>query len=654
MSAAIQDVSGKTFDYVIIGGGTAGLTIAARLTEDSNISVLVLEAGLERIGDPNIGKAIASPFNIYFSFLIFGMHALDIPAQYGIHFGDPRYAWDFTTVPQVHANNHSIAWPRGKVLGGSSAINFFVWNKPPAADIDAWEALGNPGWNWSRYNEYSKKCEGFSVPDEELSKKYRQEYKVDSYGSSGPIKITFPSVVAEPEIPFHQALLNAGIKVAKDPNNGDVCVPRPLRPRHKLTIFIMQPIGTWMAPCNLDPKSHTRSYAATAFYRPNAERPNLRVLCDALVHHIVTDRKSHKDVSDNLVKACAVEFEYEGNAHSVSVAREVIVSAGALKSPQILELSGIGNKNILDHLGIESKINLPGVGENMQEHFYSGVIFELDPKYGFETLDSFTDAAYKEAQLSLHAKGQGAYRTSISSITFLPLSAISSTEKAREIITRERECIKIKKEKGSLLPGLYEQYEKLFDFFENGPGGESEIVCFPGWFGKGSPEPGKKYITILLNLNRPFSRGTIHVTSKDPHAQPEMDPHYFEEPIDLELLAETLKFIRKIAEVEPFKDIIVREVAPGSSVDGDGAIQEYIKDNIGTTFHTAGTLSMLPRSLNGVVDANLRVYGTQNIRIADLSIVPLHVAAHTQSTAYTIGEQAADIIRGRISEVRNT
>ncbi|KAL5532513.1 hypothetical protein ACEPAF_4287 [Sanghuangporus sanghuang] len=621
MSATIEEVSQKGFDYVIIGGGTAGLTLAARLSEDTNLTVVVIEAGLERLGD----------------------QLIDIPGQYGKHFGNASYSWDFATVPQVHSNGVSCAWPRGKVLGGSSAINFYVWTKPPAADIDAWETLGSSGWNWTRFSTYSKKIEGFAPPDKEAARKYRQEYNIDAYGTSGPLKISFPQYIIEPEIPFQQTLLNAGIKLAKDPHNGDVRFVSILSARKFL--IAPQPIGTWMSPCTIDRKTQSRSYAAEAFYRPNAHRRNLRVLCGALVLRVHV-----KEGDEKSVRATAVEFEYEGNTHSVLVEKEVILCAGALKSPQVLELSGIGRKDVLEPLGIRTMINLPGVGINMQEHMLIGVIYELDPKRNFETLDSLHDESFLKEQLQLYKEQKGACTISVSGFTFLPLSTISSSEIAKEIINRERCSIDIRKETGSLSAGLQEQYRILLESYERGTGGECEIICFPGWFGKGAPETGKNYVTIMMSFNHPFSRGVIHISTADAHDQPIIDPHCFEEPIDIETMTETVKFIRRISQIEPFNGIIAREVSPGPSFVSDGQLQEFIKDNIGTTFHTVGTLSMLPRDFDGVVDPSLRVYGAQNVRVADLSIVPLHIASHTQSTAYMIGEVAADIIRGHISE----
>ncbi|THH03678.1 hypothetical protein EW145_g6089 [Phellinidium pouzarii] len=599
MSAALLEISGMSFDYVVIGGGTTGLTVAARLAENPHITVAVLEAGSERLNDPLI----------------------NIPAQFGKHFGDSRYDWNVNTVPQEHANGRSFAWPSGKVLGGSSAINFFTWSNPPSQDIDDWERLGNPGWNWSRFSASLKKTESLTAPSEEIATKYRQVFNPEAYGTSGPLKTSFPST-----------LLNTGIKVSKDPHNGD-------------------PIGTSMLPCTIDSKTFTRSYAATAFYEPNANKPNFYVLCNALVHRILTKEPRSNDLSVK-VEAEAVEFEYDGKIHLVYAAKEIILSAGALMSPRILELSGVGDKRILDSLGIKTIIDLPGVGSNLQEHIFGVVIFEVDPSLGYKTLDLLADEDYAAAQLKLHAEGQGLFRINLLSYSFLPLSSVASPEDARRLIARQRRSIEERLEDGKLPPGLKEQWMMQLAEYENGTSGDCELVYFPGYFG-GAPEKGT-FISIYFASNHLFSRGTIHVVSTDPHIQPSADPHYFEEEIDIEVMTETVKFIRSLPDIEPFKNMVVREVVPGTSCSTTEEIREFIKGSFTTTFHTVGTLSMLPRSQNGVVDPNLRIYGSKNIRVADTSIVPLHIAAHTQSTAYAIGEQAAEIIIGHIPEVPPT
>ncbi|KAH8111799.1 GMC oxidoreductase, partial [Phellopilus nigrolimitatus] len=584
MTSSVDDVANKSFEYIIIGGGTAGLTVAARLSEDPSISVAVIEAGSAKFKDPLIA----------------------IPAQQGKFVGKPDYDWFLQTTPQTHANNKQRFLPRGKTLGGSSAVNFFAWNKPSAQDIDAWGKLGNPGWNWDKFAYYCKKAETFNLPASAAGQKFKKLYHLDSLGTSGPVQLTVPESIMAAEADILESLVNAGVPVAKDPFNGD-------------------PVGTYLAPTSIDPKTFTRSDAFTAYYLPNKGRPNLKVLCDALVHRIIEEPGEPGEK----FKASGVAFEYDGRVLSVNAKKDVIVSAGALKSPQILELSGIGDREILQHLGIKTVVDLPGVGANMQEHIGSFTTFKLDPKHGSETLDVLDDEKIAAEQLALHSEGKGIHCRGITHFAMLPLSAVTFTpEESQKLIARQRARIQEKFEAGNLLPGLKEQYELQLAEYESGKSGNCEIAVFPKCYIPGMAEKGKLYFTVVCANNHTFSRGTIHVKSLDPHVQPEIDPHYLEDEFDLDVITESLKFARRLDSVEPFKSLIVKEVVPGPSVKTEEALREHVKATVTTIFHTTSTLSMVPREHNGVVDSKLRVYGTKNVRVVDLSIVPLNVAAH--------------------------
>jgi len=312
----------------------------------------------------------------------------------------------------------------------------------------------------------------------------------------------------------------------------------------------------------------------------------------------------------------------------------------------LLELSGIGSRKFLEPLGIPVAVDLPGVGENVQEHCFTNVIFELRP--GLESLDALDDAAYAAEQMKLHPEGKGLYQLTPTSIIFTPLKTCTgSSQAANEMITTLRQRMSIRA--NALSPGLKEQYDIQLEKFEAGTYGDCEIGCFPQFYrASGTPEPGRNYVTLVGLLNRPLSRGTIHIASRNPHDQAEMDPHYFEDSFDLEVMRHILRFMRRLGTSTPFSTVLGSEVLPGPNCTSDDSedAENYIKDTLSTTFHTVGSASMLPRNKNGVVDANLRVYGTTNIRVVDLSVVPLHVSAHTQVTAYAIAEQAADIIKG--------
>ncbi|KAJ3569075.1 hypothetical protein NP233_g5291 [Leucocoprinus birnbaumii] len=598
----LKDALNGSFDYVIV-------VLATRLTEDSNLSVLVLEAGEENLNDPLITKI----------------------AQYGMTFGQKNYDWCSMTTPQVNANNTVFPWPRGRILGGSSAVNFTAFNKPSKEDIDAWEKLGNEGWNWERFNKYMERAITYTPPDfsedEHTRRKTpaitRQLWAKGKVGN-GPIQVSHPPTRTNVDIKVQEALLTLGLPVAPAPLDGD-------------------PNGIVLGAMSLDPKTIQRSFAGNAYWEPNSPRPNLNLLTGAVVQRLVS-----AEIDGELV-VTGVEFAYKDVAeetYTVKASKEVILSAGALMTPQILELSGIGRPDVLDKVGIPVKLALEGVGENVQEHIHGSLVLELKSDISDETYDVLRNPGEAERNLALFAQGQGLYAMGINTFIYVPFSDISS--QAQEIVFEARQKIEADIAAGKYPPGLVEQYRITLENLEKVP--SCEIITFPGWYGgQRFPEPGKKYFTLSPALNVSFSRGTIHITSADPSVQPAMDPRYFEKDIDLKMFREVLKFCRKVAKTAPLQDCFdggSSELNPGPDVSADDALEDYLRRYTSSTFHTIGSASMLPRDKNGVVDSKLKVYGTRNLRIADLSIVPLHIGSHIQCVAYGIGEIAADIIKG--------
>ncbi|EPS98728.1 hypothetical protein FOMPIDRAFT_1125896 [Fomitopsis schrenkii] len=597
MTATIDQVSNKFFDYVVVGGGTAGLTLAARLSEHPDVSVLVLEAGGANLDEPGILR----------------------PASWGSHFTNTDWTWPYKTTKQKELGDADYFWFRGKGLGGSSSINFMCWTKPPKEEIDEFEKLGNPGWNWNNYERHVAKTEGFIPPSPEVQKRNDMNFDSWKIGRDGPLTLTYPGKIDALESKMIETWRNAGLRKAPLPLSGD-------------------PKGFFLTPNTYDPITHTRSYATTAFYVPNKDRPNLKVLINATAHRINTQPSANCKLS-----AISVEFEYDGKIHTVNVQKDVCLTAGALKSPHILELSGIGREDVLEKIGVPLKIDLPGVGENVQEHLFIGTSWELKEDLDFETMDLLRDAAQNAKHLDLHALGEGLYTRGIIGFAFTSLQQL--TPLADSIYEKTKGKIEANKDK--LPPGLLEQYNIQLDRIKRGAPG-CEIICIPAFLsGPNPPKEGKSYLTILAAMNHFFSRGTIHSTSSDPHKEPELDPRYFEQEIDLEMFSETVKYTRKLAEVSPLKDMIVNETNPGPEVKDDAQIRDWIKKCLSTTWHTSSSCSMLPKEHNGVVDPELKVYGTNNIRVVDLSVVPLQFAAHPMSTVYAIAEQGAEIIKGK-------
>ncbi|KAJ7199539.1 alcohol oxidase [Mycena rebaudengoi] len=586
-TSSLEDVQKHgAFDFVVVGTKwllvlidkmlnhfqTAGLALATRLTENPSVSVLVLEAGPANLDDPNILT----------------------PAKFASHFNDPQYDWAFNTVGQEHAGGRSIFFPRGKGLGGSSAINFFMYHRPANSDIDAFEELGNAGWNWDLLKKYYMKAEHFIAPLEKID---TMSYDLNERGSDGPLELGYPITLSNLEGPYHEALQKVGINRAEEPTT-----------------------GTWLTPVSIHPIKRVRSYAANMYYQPNASRPNFTVLVSAQVTKIVLKMNS------GVATAEKVSFVHNGETHEVAVAKEVILCAGAIMSPQILELSGIGDPQILSKAGIDIQVSLPGVGENIQEH--------LDKEDDYNTFDCLRDgaiAAQQFAEYQLH--GKGVFGMAPTAMTFVPLASISPDSAALQKSLAE--SIEAGRASGKYSVALQKQFKvQLAHIAKKEPSCELILAqtfrSYPN-----QPEPNRKYLSMASLLNHPISRGSIHIKSGNPLDPPAIDPRYFESAYDLQTVVEMVKFNRRL-------------VNPGPDIQTDEQIAAWIKNFFNSTWHTVGSCSMLPLEDGGVVDNKLKVYKTTNIRVVDLSIIPLHIGAHTQATAYALGELGADIIKGNV------
>lgn len=599
--AKVEDIANKHFDYIVIGGGATGSALAARLSEKSDITVLVLEAGKMHINDPLI----------------------DIPSGFFQQFGKPEYDWAFQTTPQKKLGGKSVVWSRGKGLGGSSNMNFMAWTHPGKDEIDAWERLGNPGWSYENFIPYIRKSERFHFPSEEIIERDSLAVEPSSFGKNGPIDVSFTDWYMYPGPIVRAALNNLGIPSIKDPVNGKYC-------------------GTWTATSSVNPVTLTRSSAFTSYLQPNMGRSNLSVVAEAYVTRLLLDGDSNEPVS-----AKGVEFKHGEDLYVVYAGKEVLLCAGALKSPQVLELSGIGDPNILKPLGIDVRVNLPGVGTNVQEHISNiSISFELNPDTNIQTLDMLSDPVeFQKFNELYQQKRAGLLSTTVTGFSFLPLQAISP--QADAIIARLEE--RLASNELVSQPGLREQYKIQLERLKNPEMPDCEIITFPVFNGFiNQVEPGKRYVSFILIMATPWSRGTAHITSKDPLVNPALDGNILGEEVDLDIMVEIFKFTRALGSVEPFKNIIAKEANPGPTVSTDDQVKEHICENISSVWHTSSTLSMLPRENGGVVDPSLKVWGTKNIRVCDLSILPLLVGVHTQSIAYGIAEKAADIILGRV------
>ncbi|KAI2637747.1 GMC oxidoreductase [Hypomontagnella submonticulosa] len=596
----------ESYDFVVVGGGTAGLVVATRLSEDPSQSVLVLEAGSDLSDDPRVKTP-----GLCFS--LFGTEA----------------DWGFQTPNQLNLDGRKIILPQGKALGGSSAINAHVFVPPARGLIDAWQSLGNDSWGWDSLQKYFARV--YTPPSvSHDSEKYLglEGCKIVNDSATGPIQTSFPGDVYHPgRLAWAEAFKNKGLYMENDP-------------------FVNPAIGAFSCLASIDPVRKERSYATSAYYSPNKGRENLTILTSSLVEKVLFDTRS------GLTRATAVQYKHNNEVRTAVATKEVIVAAGVLNSPKILELSGIGSADLLKRHGIAVVIDLPEVGENLQDHLTCGIGYEAVE--GVETLDALMrqEPEAIEKALNEYATSQsGLFATvGFGSYAFLPVTQAVSTEdygtlegllqRQRPQSTQARAYHDIA-EKTLLSPS--ESSAVYFSF-----NAQSPLPMQPDFKYPSDPMPGK-FFTIGTILAQPLSRGSVHISSSDASAIPIVDPGYLSNPIDTEVFAHQMLYIDTIAATSPIKDLLkqpLRRRDPDSHLVDLDAARKYVRGSSISNWHLAGTCAMLPRDKGGVVDAELRLYGVENLRIVDSSAIPLVSTANLQSTVYAFAERAADLIKG--------
>ncbi|GAA5993399.1 hypothetical protein JCM11641_001167 [Rhodosporidiobolus odoratus] len=594
-SSAVQQLITETqFDYIVVGGGNAGLGVASRLaSSNSSLNVLVLEAGGSAAGNPGV----------------------DVPGLAGSTFLSD-IDWAFFTTPQEDAGGRSVYWPRGKVLGGSSALNFLISTRPNKAEHDVWAGLsGASGWSWSSILPFYKKAEHFFAPDGNTQNE-PVAYTPTVHGTTGPIDTSYPPYLAAQFAGFFQSLRKLGVPIAQDLSSGS---------NH----------GVSYAPSSQHDEGTDRTRAYSVDYLPLA--PNLKVLTSAQVTKVnfATKKNSNGDVV-----ATGVTFVPTGQSGPTLVAiakKEIVLSAGSVQTPQLLELSGIGNPTILKQFNIPTVVDLPGVGENLQDHAAIVEVFEL--KSGVESLDELSDPAFLSAALAEFATGQGILTEAIYPLAYLTLSDFTNWSDASTIANLGSQA-----SNPQLPSNLWKADQSLYQ--ANVP--VLELLGINVYFGNSTGQPGVNYLSLAACAQHPLSRGNIHITSSNPLVPPAIDPNYLQSPLDLFIFKRAAQFLRKVAAQPALTKYIQQETEPGPSVQSDAQLEEWIRGVVRTEYHPIGTASMLPRSSNGVVSPSLKVYGTANLRVADVSVVPIHVSSHTQTVAYAVAEKAADLIlRGK-------
>ncbi|CAG8947445.1 unnamed protein product [Penicillium salamii] len=579
LAAAVPHASHRSdsnYDYIIVGGGTSGLVVANRLSEQENINVLVIEAGGSVYNNPNVTDTLG----------------------YGKAFGT-EIDWAYKTTDQEYGGGISQTVRAGKALGGTSTINGMVYLRAQTAQIDAWEAAGNKGWNWKNLFPYFKKGEQFQSPE-----KYSfldgsgVTYDPAYHGFNGPLKVGWSSTqlndgLAQKMNTTYQNL-DVPVQFNKDPNGGDM-------------------IGYSLYPKTVDSELNIREDAARAYYYPYQNRTNLHVWLNTHANKLTW--KDGKDVTADGVEVTLSN----GSTTVVKASREVILAAGALKSPVLLELSGVGNPDILSKYGIDTKLNIPTVGENLQDQMNNGLQFDAKTSYN-KSADYVSYPSAAQLFSNHTAVGNELLRR-------LPAYA-AKVASANGNITKARD--------------LQRFFKIQWDLIFKAGIPVAEILLEPS---------GTTYDTEYWG-SVPFSRGNVHLSSADPTVAATIDPKYFMLDFDLHAQVEAARFIREIFKTEPFASMSGAETSPGLSsvaaTAGDEGWSDFIKQNYRSNFHPISTVAMLPKEVGGVVDTSLKVYGTSNVRVVDASVIPFQVCGHLQSTIYAVAERAADIIKKQL------
>lgn len=524
----------QTFDYIIIGAGSAGCVLANRLSADPTSTVLLIEAG-GRDWYPWI----------------------HVPVGYFKTMHNPRFDWRYKTEPDSGLNDRSIDWPRGKVLGGSSAINGLLYIRGQPQDFDHWRQLGNAGWTWDEVLPYFMRAED-------------QERGADAYhGTGGPLSVSNMRVRRDVCDAFIEGAVECGIPARDDFN----------RDNHEGAGYFQ-----------LTARNGRRCSTATGYLKPVRRRPNLTVLTNAHVERLHFDAR----------RATRVAYRRRGTRHEVTAHREIILSAGAIGSPQLLQVSGIGPGELLQRLEIPVVHALPGVGQNLQDHLQIRSVYRC-------TRPTLNDEVNHPIRKMLIGLEYILFRTGPMSMGASQVAAFAKTDPMLAT------------------PDIQFHFQPLS---ADKPGaGLHRYSAF----------------TSSVCQLRPESRGFIEIRSPDPDEPPAIHPNYLSTPTDQKVTVAGMKLSRRICATAAMSPMVAEELLPGAHVQTDEALLACARDIGQTIYHPVGTCKMGPDD-QAVVDERLRVRGVEGLRVVDASIMPTITSGNTNAPTIMIAEKAADMI----------
>jgi choline dehydrogenase len=530
------------YDYIIVGGGTAGCVLANRLTEDGRYRVLLLEAG-------------GSDRRFW----------IQVPIGYGINFYNPRVNWMYMTEPDEGLGGRSGYWPRGKVLGGSSSINAMVHMRGLPRDFDDWAAAGNPGWGWEDVLPWFKRIETW------------EDGENDWRGSSGPVHV---SNVANQLHPLCRRFIDAAGEIGLT-ENPDLNGPQ------------QEGVGAYQ----IATRDGFRMSAARAYLRPAMKRQNLDVITGALASRITFDGR----------RATGIRYSRDGQTVTVAARREVILAAGSVNTPQLLQLSGVGPGAVLQAAGVNCLHDLPAVGQNLQDHLcvdhlYRSKLPTLNqlyrPWYGKLAI-GLRYILTRRGPLSLSVNQAGGYAMSRDGLDapnlqlyFCPVSYTKAIPNRRKLLQPDN---------------------------------------FPGFLLGAQP-------------CRPTSRGHLHIASPDAGDAPKIHPNSLATEHDQQEMIEASRYLLRLADTDAFRAITDSAIRPDTGPLTDQQLLDYARAHAGTVFHPVSTCRMGPDATENVVDSDLRVHGLEGLRVIDASVFPTVTSANTNAPTLMVAEKGAEKI----------